>query len=1167
MTKSRAGLAATYPAPTKRANYADAADVASVQATGAAVEAAAAPGSPSSSIRCPGTMPHSKVADSGGGRSAPQKPKRPRSFIHRKGQGGGVVAKSAGSSASPPPATSAASSPRSLRSPQSPRQPAAVYRTETQPAVVGKDLGASPAAVLPSASESTSISASASISVASPSSPPRLRRASTLPSGMEETLVRHRFSRILSIDGGDDEVGNVGVYEDRPQPSPAVPAPRQPQQEEEPAKAPLSTTGNAFVLSPPPAAGTRRRGNSAAAAAAVATAAAAAAGIPGAAAAGSVLAAAAAAAGVPAAAAAVAVVPPAATIAADASDTIVIAAADVADSTKNGKGERSTEAAILPEAAHPAADAASQMVMSESTNESLATAAATEVSKDEGEATLKRVETAAGATVAVVAAEAAAIGPSELGTEVLLTAATTTENCVADENSSEPAGEPTVPVALTMAAAAAAAAVFEAMVGAIGRGSHDEGVPDGVLSAAPNMNTRAITLAHPAVALAAATAIAGKEAGASAAATTDSDGAAEAVGAASAEALEAAASAAAGTIVTRLSGAQDPIQAAPLPSATLDSQATSPLVPSSPPPSRHTSSNDATPAASPGSGLINIPPSPEPGRTALDQAVIGAARLSPAGVKDRRRSSVAPARAGARRGMPQIVTPVALSGDSASDPLAAATATTATAVATGGTAGRRLTRQLVPAVVENDCTVINADVVGADSGGGSGDAGAGDDIRRDDSLSVASQSPPSRANVSEQSSITSASSRRSVSSRGSIGSPSPPQARGSKRPSLAPPPRASISERGSISPPPPRVSVGGRGSISPPVARASVNGRGSISPSPAPALRQSADVGGSRGRGSLSGNPPQAPHSSASSRKKGSNGDILSPTAHGSSTRRSHGSRSFFGGNDGIGNGLRGSKNANGFADGSGGENSGRGAGATPPPVESFEQRIPPHVVTEDYIMYWVPLDVFVSTFKLVLGGWLPVDRMQAYAHVVERSAVLLTSRGNVSSAEGNRTIVRSIMRKMLVGCGAGGNNGGGGDGQPDDDNNGGNGGSNGVTSGSNSGGNGGEQQQKPEVRVAVDMHRALQVVMEALLTRQDTLEHKLRRLFDDGDDNGDGVLSFDEFSAIVRRVAPHFGERRVLRMFREALTSGVDSSYAIEKVGWFCRGSGFGLGDFWGAV
>lgn len=43
-------------------------------------------------------------------------------------------------------------------------------------------------------------------------------------------------------------------------------------------------------------------------------------------------------------------------------------------------------------------------------------------------------------------------------------------------------------------------------------------------------------------------------------------------------------------------------------------------------------------------------------------------------------------------------------------------------------------------------------------------------------------------------------------------------------------------------------------------------------------------------------------------------------------------------------------------------------------------------------------------------------------------------------------------------------------------------------------------------------------LVMEALLLRQKSLEQKLKILFAEGDDNGDGVLSFEEFSNIVAR-------------------------------------------------
>lgn len=37
--------------------------------------------------------------------------------------------------------------------------------------------------------------------------------------------------------------------------------------------------------------------------------------------------------------------------------------------------------------------------------------------------------------------------------------------------------------------------------------------------------------------------------------------------------------------------------------------------------------------------------------------------------------------------------------------------------------------------------------------------------------------------------------------------------------------------------------------------------------------------------------------------------------------------------------------------------------------------------------------------------------------------------------------------------------------------------------------------------------------------------------------------------SLSLSRAAPHFSERRVLRMFREALTDGSEGSFAIEKV------------------
>lgn len=46
---------------------------------------------------------------------------------------------------------------------------------------------------------------------------------------------------------------------------------------------------------------------------------------------------------------------------------------------------------------------------------------------------------------------------------------------------------------------------------------------------------------------------------------------------------------------------------------------------------------------------------------------------------------------------------------------------------------------------------------------------------------------------------------------------------------------------------------------------------------------------------------------------------------------------------------------------------------------------------------------------------------------------------------------------------------------------------------------------------------------------------------------NHDCVLTLDEFGAIIRKRKPHFSDRRILRMFREALMGGVDQSFALS--------------------
>lgn len=51
-------------------------------------------------------------------------------------------------------------------------------------------------------------------------------------------------------------------------------------------------------------------------------------------------------------------------------------------------------------------------------------------------------------------------------------------------------------------------------------------------------------------------------------------------------------------------------------------------------------------------------------------------------------------------------------------------------------------------------------------------------------------------------------------------------------------------------------------------------------------------------------------------------------------------------------------------------------------------------------------------------------------------------------------------------------------------------------------------------------MVQVIELVMEVVLLRQNSIEQQLKTLFAEGDANGDGVLSYEEFTGIVRRCA-----------------------------------------------
>jgi hypothetical protein len=121
---------------------------------------------------------------------------------------------------------------------------------------------------------------------------------------------------------------------------------------------------------------------------------------------------------------------------------------------------------------------------------------------------------------------------------------------------------------------------------------------------------------------------------------------------------------------------------------------------------------------------------------------------------------------------------------------------------------------------------------------------------------------------------------------------------------------------------------------------------------------------------------------------------------------------------------------------------------------------------------------------------------------------------------------------------------------------------------GSGTVGNGGDDTEHKKLgshdadwRVVCCLDTSLEVLLDILELRSKQVYEELVRAFVEGDDNGDGVLSFDEFEAIIQNKRPEFSSRRALRMFKLALESGGGNSTAIERPAFVRTCKQFGLG------
>ncbi|RYH20143.1 hypothetical protein EON65_24455 [archaeon] len=203
---------------------------------------------------------------------------------------------------------------------------------------------------------------------------------------------------------------------------------------------------------------------------------------------------------------------------------------------------------------------------------------------------------------------------------------------------------------------------------------------------------------------------------------------------------------------------------------------------------------------------------------------------------------------------------------------------------------------------------------------------------------------------------------------------------------------------------------------------------------------------------------------------------------------------------------------------------------------------IPSHVIfnAQDKFQTYLPADRVVRVLRPLLSSCDPTEVLGIY-RAMESHCMILNSDGKICMPDGMHSFIRSTLRLYIYAESPDGADIETWQGLKDKYNH--------HVDSLQKYRHGSESKHKREITLhedtekytlIVDIDYVLLLVSEIWRRKAEQVDTDLKRTFEIGDVNKDNVLSYAEFRTIVQRVYKGCEERKILRMFREALLLGM---------------------------